>query len=89
MNKLLLDMAEFIQEAIETMEVNGIVVKPDAYKLLSEVQEVLTEDDLQELTKLIVQDCADYIRSNLNTDQAEPLAWNLEIQYGLHGDYAE
>lgn len=41
MNKLLLDVAEFIEEAIETMEVNGIVVKPDAYKLLAEVQEVL------------------------------------------------
>ena len=47
------------------------------------------DEEIKRFAELIVQECADYIRSNLDTDQAEPLAWNLEIQYGLHGDYAE
>lgn len=43
---------------------------------------------LEKFAELIVQDCADYIRSNYDSWDAEPLAFNLEKDYGLHGDYA-
>jgi hypothetical protein len=39
--------------------------------------------------ELIVQDCANKIRSNYDHEHAESIAWNLEIEYGLHGDHAE
>lgn len=44
MNKLLTDVVEFIEEAIETMEVNGITVKPDAHKLLADTQDALNNE---------------------------------------------
>lgn len=44
MNKLLSDVVEFIEEAIETMEVNGITVKADAYKLLADTQDALNNE---------------------------------------------
>ena len=40
------------------------------------------------LAKLIVQECADYIRTNYDSWDAEPLAFNMEKDFGLHGDYA-
>lgn len=40
------------------------------------------------LVKLIVQECADYIRTNYDSWDAEPLAFNMEKDFGLHGDYA-
>ena len=42
----------------------------------------------QKLSTLLVQDCADWIRTNYDHEVAESLAWYLEIHYGLHGDYA-
>lgn len=41
------------------------------------------------LAKLIVRECANYIRENYDSWDAEPLAHNLEVDFGLHGDYAE
>ena len=38
--------------------------------------------------QLIVQECADYIRTNYDSWDAEPLAFNMEKDFGLHGDYA-
>lgn len=45
--------------------------------------------DTEKFAQLIVQECSDYIRSNYDSWDAEPLAFNLEINFGLHGDYAE
>jgi len=39
--------------------------------------------------ELIVQDCANHIRSTYDHENAENIAWNLEMRYNLHGDYAE
>ena len=42
----------------------------------------------QKFAELIVQECADYIRENYDSWDAEPLAHNMEVDFGLHGDYA-
>jgi acetone carboxylase gamma subunit len=39
--------------------------------------------------ELIIQECANYIRENYDSWDAEPLAHNMEVDFGLHGDYAE
>ena len=43
----------------------------------------------KKFAELIVGECADYIRSNYDSWDAEPLAFNMEKDFGLHGDYAE
>lgn len=43
----------------------------------------------EKFAELIVQACADYIRENMDSEQAEPLAFCMERDFGLHGDYAE
>jgi hypothetical protein len=45
-------------------------------------------DDFK-FAELIVRECANYIRENYDSWDAEPLAHNLEVDFGLHGDYAE
>lgn len=45
--------------------------------------------DNEQFAALIVQACGDYIRENMNTPDAEPLAFCMERDFGLHGDYAE
>lgn len=45
--------------------------------------------DLDRFAKMIVQECANYIRTNLDSWDAEPLAFCMERDFGLHGDYAE
>lgn len=42
----------------------------------------------EKLVELVVQDCADFVRENYDHEAAECIAWNMEIKYGLHGDYA-
>ena len=42
----------------------------------------------EKFAELIVQECADYIRETYDHPDAEPLAWTMEIEFGLHGDYA-
>jgi hypothetical protein len=42
----------------------------------------------QKFAELLVQDCANWIRSNYDNESAEPLAFYMEMYYGLHGDYA-
>jgi hypothetical protein len=49
----------------------------------------ITYDELEKFAELIIQECADYIRTNYDSWDAEPLAFNMERDYGLHGDYAE
>lgn len=44
--------------------------------------------DYVKYAELIVRECADYIRENLDSSDAEPLAWTMEVKYGVHGDYA-
>jgi hypothetical protein len=44
---------------------------------------------LNHFAELIIQECANYIRENYDSWDAEPLAHNLEVDFGLHGDYAE
>ena len=46
-------------------------------------------EDYEKFAELIVGECADYIRSNYDSWDAEPLAFNMEKDFGLHGDYAE
>lgn len=45
-------------------------------------------DELEKFAELIVKDCADFVRETYDHEAAESIAWNMEIKYGLHGDYA-
>lgn len=47
-----------------------------------------THFDQELFAQLIIQECADYIRTNYDSWDAEPLAFNMEKDFGLHGDYA-
>jgi hypothetical protein len=49
----------------------------------------MTYDELEKFAELIIQECANYIRENYDSWDAEPLAHNMEVDFGLHGDYAE
>jgi hypothetical protein len=48
-----------------------------------------TFEQMRDFAQLIIQECANYIRENYDSWDAEPLAHNLEVDFGLHGDYAE
>ena len=37
----------------------------------------------------IIKECANYVRTNYDSWDAEPLAFQMEVNFGLHGDYAE
>jgi len=43
----------------------------------------------EKFAELIVKECADWVRTNYDSRNAEPLAFNMEKDFGLHGDYAE
>ena len=43
---------------------------------------------MEKFAELIVQGCADFVRENYDHEAAESIAWCMEINYGLHGDYA-
>jgi hypothetical protein len=43
---------------------------------------------IEKFAELIVKECANYIRENYDNWDAEPLAHNMEVDFGLHGDYA-
>ena len=42
----------------------------------------------KKVAELIVQDCANFVRETYDHEAAESIAWTMEINYGLHGDYA-
>jgi hypothetical protein len=42
----------------------------------------------EKFAELIVQDCANFVRETYDHEAAESIAWTMEINYGLHGDYA-
>lgn len=42
----------------------------------------------KKFAELIIQDCANFVRKDYDHKAAETIAWNMEIEYGLHGDYA-
>ena len=42
----------------------------------------------EKFAELIVKECADYVREEYDHEHAEGIAWNMEIKFGLHGDYA-
>jgi len=44
--------------------------------------------DPEKFAELIVQDCANFVRETYDHEAAESIAWTMEINYGLHGDYA-
>ena len=44
--------------------------------------------ECKKFAELIIQECADYIRANLDSWDAEPLAFCMERDFGVHGDYA-
>ena len=48
----------------------------------------LTDLDIEKFAQLIVQDCANFVRETYDHEAAESIAWTMEINYGLHGDYA-
>ncbi len=50
---------------------------------------LISSQELEKFAKLIIQECANYIRENYDSWDAEPLAHNMEVDFGLHGDYAE
>lgn len=43
---------------------------------------------MEKFAELIVKECADFVRETYDHEAAESIAWNMEIKYGLHGDYA-
>ena len=43
--------------------------------------------DQEKFAKLIVKECADYVRETYDHEAAESIAWSMEVKYGLHGDY--
>jgi len=47
-----------------------------------------TARKVEALGKLLVRECADYIRTNLDSWDAEPLAFCMERDFDVHGDYA-
>lgn len=49
----------------------------------------IEQKEYNKFAELIIQECANYIRENYDSWDAEPLAHNLEVDFGLHGDYAE
>ena len=51
-------------------------------------QYTFLEHDLEKFYEIIVQQCADYVRENYDHEHAESIAWTMEIDFGLHGDYA-
>ena len=54
------------------------------FDFANDLQEVF----LEKFAELIVQGCADFVRENYDHEAAESIAWCMEINYGLHGDYA-
>ncbi len=42
----------------------------------------------EKFAQLIVQECANFVREEYDHEHAEGIAWTMEIEFGLHGDYA-
>jgi hypothetical protein len=42
----------------------------------------------EKFAELIVKECADYVRETYDHEAAESIAWQMEVKFGLHGDYA-
>ena len=61
-------------------------------KAVPETWTTLTPYELDKFMRvfaeLLVQDCANYVREAYDHPDAEGIAWNMEIKFGLHGDYA-
>lgn len=57
-------------------------------ELTRQNEKIRQMDKMQELRILVVQDCADYVRRTYDHQAAESIAWGMEVEYGLHGDYA-
>lgn len=74
-------MNERIKELMEQASSNA------CYDELGQLH--LMNKEIEKFAELIVQDCADHIRSTYDHENAENIAWNLEMRYNLHGDYAE
>ena len=80
-----------VNERIEELKLKAIDFADATYKYdLSKGFQIQEWDAirLDEFTKLIVAECANYIRETYDHWDAEPLAWTMEVAFGLHGDYA-
>lgn len=44
--------------------------------------------DFEKFANSLVQACANFVRDNYDHESAETIAWTMEIEFGLHGDYA-
>jgi hypothetical protein len=42
----------------------------------------------QKFAELLIKECANFVRENLDTYDAEPLAHTMEVHFGIKGDYA-
>ena len=73
-------MNERIKELLTQAGVGDNWNEADWYSLSPEMVEKFAE--------LIVKECADFVRETYDHEAAESIAWTMEIEYGLHGDYA-
>jgi hypothetical protein len=48
----------------------------------------MDSETMKKFAELIVKECADFVRETYDHEAAESIAWTMEIEYGLHGDYA-
>jgi hypothetical protein len=60
----------------------------DAWHFHDNRGQFVMEEFCEKFAELLVQDCANWIRNNYDHESAEPLAFYMEMYYGLHGDYA-
>lgn len=82
MNKRIQELAERAFEPINAMSSEGVA---DRYIFDQKWFQLYSE----KLANLVVQECADMIREKYDNANAEVISWNLELEFGLHGDYAE
>ena len=80
-----------MNKRIEELKLKAIDYADATYKYdLSKGFQIQEWDTIRmnEFAKLVVKECADYIREYYDHWDAEPLAWMMEIAFDLHGDYA-
>jgi hypothetical protein len=49
--------------------------------------EHFSEGLVSTIVDAIVQDCANFVRETYDHEDAETIAWTMEVKYGLHKDY--
>lgn len=57
-------------------------------KPIASDQEFLVDFDWRDFAHRVVQECAHWVRESYDHQDAESIAWCMEVEFGLHGDYA-